>query len=126
MQILLTITFLLPNYVDKAIAGFVKAGYAVSETNIKPSNGIDAASYVIQLRLGNELNPSDKNSEASFKNIKDILSDTKYYSVVYSDGLCNGVMPTNIFLTRKPKVKREVPYLKVIETKQENNSEPVQ
>jgi|SRR5271165_815035 len=125
MNIQLTITFLIKEYEDRAIANFVKAGFIVGKTKISSniSDIKDAASYITQLDLSNDAATSKQETDKVFIQIKTILSSTKYYSVVFYNGSYNGLMPTNINITRKPKVKREVPYLKMLDTKQEEKTE---
>jgi hypothetical protein len=120
MQIRLTITFLLESYVDKAIVAFVKKGYKVSkQLFIKDQS--NSPSYVIEFLLENQLTNNQENADKTLIEIKQMLSDTKYHSIYYIDGSFHAIIRSNITLTRKPKIKRDIPYLKVLkpETKEE-------
>jgi hypothetical protein len=122
MQIRLCVTFLLESYEAKAISSFLKAGFKVSKpTNIQSAS--DSPSYPSSLVLEINLIADKENTDKTIKQIKELLASTKYYSMFYSNGYWECVIPANFSITRKPKVKREVPYLKVLKPETEEKLE---
>lgn len=125
MNIKLTITFLLESYADKAITALVKGGYKVSRSLFIEDQS-NSPSYVIQFLLENKLEHNEENATKCSKEIKELLSCTKYHSMFYSDGHFMIMTRSNIILTRKPKIKREVPYLKMLKPETETTEEKLE
>jgi hypothetical protein len=123
MKIVLTVSFLLESYENTAIIALVKAGYKVS-TFISIKGQDNLASYTVQFFLENDIRINDiENSQKEIKKITMALNDTKYYAIVYRDDFYSSITPSNILIIKKPKIKREVPYLKVLESKKEEKLE---